>query len=104
MIHLMIERWLSSNRPIQIEHDGRFVRGGENAGQPISAVRKECIQEEIEDQIEVKPLKLRQYFLQQGNLQDAEKVDQVDGTIFQGKRGPAREETEIRIYRTSKER
>ena len=83
----MIERWLSSNRPIQIEHDGRFVRGGENDGQPISAVRQELIQEEVEAQIEVKPLKLRQYFLQQGNFQDAEKVEQVDGTVFQGKRG-----------------
>ena len=78
----MIERWLSSNGPIQIEHDGRFVRGGENKGQPVSAVRQECIQEEVEAQIEVKPLKLRQHFLQQGNFQDAEKVEQVDGTIF----------------------
>ena len=87
MIHLMIERWLSINRPIQIEHDGRFVRGGENDGQSVSSVRQERIQEEVEAQIEVKPLKLRQHFLQQGNFQDAEKVEQVDGTIFQGKRG-----------------
>lgn len=83
----MIERWLSNNRPIQIEHDGRFVRGGENDGQSILAVRQERIQEEVEAQIEVKPLKLRQYFLQQGNFQDAEKVEQVDGTVFQGKSG-----------------
>lgn len=83
----MIERWLSSNRPIQIEHDGRFVRGGDNNGQLVSAVRQERIQEEVEAQIEVKPLKLRQYFLQRGNFQDAEKVEQVDGTVFRGKRG-----------------
>ncbi|MEZ7170529.1 hypothetical protein [Sporosarcina sp. OR05] len=55
----MIERWLSSNRPIQIEHDEHFVRSRENNGQPISAVREERIQEEVEAQIEVKPLKLR---------------------------------------------
>ena len=83
----MIERWLSGNRPMQMEHDGRFVLGGEKIGQPISVVRQECIQEEVEEQIEVKPLKLRQYFLQQANFQDAEKVEQVDGKIFQGKRG-----------------
>lgn len=83
----MIERWLSSNRLIQIEHDGRFVRGVKNDGQPISAVRQERIHEEVEAQIEVKPLKLRQYFLQRGNFQDAGKVEQVDGTFFQGKRG-----------------
>lgn len=62
MIRLMIERWLSGNGPIKIEHDGRFVRCGENNGQPISTVREERIQEEVEAQIEVKPLKLRQYF------------------------------------------
>ncbi|MEG0451190.1 MAG: hypothetical protein RR595_15140 [Lysinibacillus sp.] len=83
----MIERWLSSNRPIQIEHDGRFTRGGAKSGQPIEVLRQELIQEEVEAQIEVKPLKLRQHFLQQGNFQDAEKVEQVDGTVFQGKRG-----------------
>jgi len=83
----MIERWLSNNRPIQIEHDGRFVRGGENNGKPIGAFRQECIQEEAEAQVEVKPLKLRQHFLQQGNLQNAEKVEQVDGKVFQGKPG-----------------
>lgn len=55
----MIERWLSSDRPIQIENDGRFVRDGKNNGQSISAVTQERIQEEVEAQIEVKPLKLR---------------------------------------------
>lgn len=87
MIRLMIERWLSSNRHIEIEHDGRFVLGGEKNGQPIEAVRQERIQEEVEAQIEVKPFKLRQHFLQRGNFQDAEKVEQVDGMVFQGKRG-----------------
>ncbi|MGG0645033.1 hypothetical protein ABE021_14005 [Sporosarcina gallistercoris] len=63
------------------------MRGGEIDGQPIPADRQERIQEEVETQLEVKPLILCQYFLQQGNFQDAEKVEQVDGTIFQGKRG-----------------
>lgn len=53
----MIERRLSSNRPIQIEHDGNFLRGRGNNGQPITAVQDERIQEEVEMQIEVKPLK-----------------------------------------------
>lgn len=83
----MIERWLSSNPPIQIEHDGHLVCCGEKSGQSIESVRQARIQEEVEAQIEVKPLKLRQHFLQQGNFQDAEKMEQVDGTVFQGKHG-----------------
>lgn len=47
----MIERWLSSNRHIEIEHDGHFVLGGEKHGQPIEAVRQKRIQEEVEAQI-----------------------------------------------------
>lgn len=83
----MIERWLSSNLYIEIEHDGRFVLAGEKRGHPIEAVRQKRIQEEVEAQIEVKPFKLRQHFLQRGNFQDAEKVERVDGMVFQGKRG-----------------
>ncbi|MBD7908461.1 hypothetical protein H9659_08975 [Sporosarcina sp. Sa3CUA8] len=47
----MIERWLGSNRSIQIEHIGCFVRGEENDGQSISAVWQEHFQEEVETQI-----------------------------------------------------
>ncbi|MBE1557141.1 hypothetical protein [Sporosarcina limicola] len=63
------------------------MRSGELGGQSIQVVRKEFIREEIHDRIEIKPLKLRQYFLQQGNIQDAENVNQIEPTAFRGKRG-----------------
>jgi len=80
----MIERWLSSNRHIEIEHDGHFVLGGEKHGQPIEAVRQKTYSGRSRS---TNPFKLRQHFLQRGNFQDAEKVEQVDGMIFQGTRG-----------------
>lgn len=87
MIALFIERWLSSKRAVQFEHDGKVGASGSLKGQSLSKIRQQLIREEVQERIEVKPLVLRQYFLQQGNTEDAGRVDQVDLTTFRVKGG-----------------
>ena len=87
MIALFTERWLSSKRAVQFEHDGKVGASGSLKGQSLSKIRQQLIREEVLDSIEVKPFVLRQYFLQQGNTEDAGRVDQVDVTTFRVKGG-----------------
>lgn len=47
-------------------------------GQSLSQIRNHLVLEEVQDSVEVKPLLLRQYFLQQGNIEDAKRVEEVN--------------------------
>lgn len=84
---LFTERWLSSERAVQFEHDGKAGTSGFVKGQSLSQIRQQLTRVEVQDGIEVKPFILRQYFLQQGNMEDAKRVEQVDLTTFRVKGG-----------------
>ncbi|MBX8946836.1 hypothetical protein [Lysinibacillus sp. K60] len=86
MIALITERWLSSKRATEFVHDGQVGVSEPVKGQPLSKIRKQ-LAEEVASSVEVKPLVLRQYFLQQGNVADANRVEQVDVTTIRVKGG-----------------
>ena len=87
MITLITERWLNSKRATEFVHDGQVGVSEPVKGQPLSQIRKQLAEEEVSSSIEVKPLVLRQHFLQQGNITDANRVDQVDVTAIRVKGG-----------------
>lgn len=84
---MFTERWLSSKRAIQFEHDGRAGMRELVKGQSLPHIRKQFTREEVAPSIEVKPFVLRQHFLQQGNVEDARRVEQVDLTAIRVKGG-----------------
>lgn len=84
---MFTERWLSSKRAVQFEHDGQAGVREPVKGQPIPHIRKQFTREEVAPSIEVKPFVLRQHFLQQGNVEDARRVEQVDLTAIHVKGG-----------------
>lgn len=99
MIILITERWINSEQDIQIEHDGKFGLYGPFKGLPLHAIRQQLIQQEVQEQVEVKPFVLRQYFQHQGNFEDAARVNQVDFSTFRIRGG--RLVTEISFVGTS---
>lgn len=84
---MFTERWLSSKRAVQFEHDGQAGVSESIKGQPPPHIRKQFTREEVAPSIEVKPFVLRKHFLQQGNVADANRVDQVDVTAIRVKGG-----------------
>lgn len=68
MITLITERWLNSKRATEFVHDGQVGVSEPVKGQPLSQIRQQLAEEEVSSSIEVKPLVLRQHFLQQSNL------------------------------------
>ncbi|WDV09356.1 hypothetical protein [Lysinibacillus irui] len=84
---LITERWLSSKRASEFVHDGQVGVSEPVKGQPLSQIRKQLAEEEVASSVEVKPLVLRQHFLQQGNVADAKLVEQVDVTAIRVKGG-----------------
>lgn len=84
---LFTEKWHSSRHAFQFQHNGRVGLSESVKGQSLSQIRQQLVKEDIAPSIEVKPLVLRQYFLQQGNIEDANRVEQVDLTSVRVKGG-----------------
>lgn len=84
---MFTEKWHSSRHVFQFQHNGRVGLSESVKGQSLSQIRQQLVKEDIAHSIEVKPLVLRQYFLQQGNIEDANRVEQVDLTSIRVKGG-----------------
>ena len=74
---VVIERWLSSQWAVQFEHDGKMRTAGSVKGQSLPFIRKQLIEQEVAPFVKVEPFTLRQHFLQQGNVADANRVEHV---------------------------
>ncbi len=81
------ERWHGSRRASWFQHDGHVGLSGDVKGQRVRQIRQQLVQQEVASSVEVKPLLLRQHFLEHGNMEDANLVEKVDLTAIRVRGG-----------------
>ncbi|WP_107838326.1 hypothetical protein [Metasolibacillus meyeri] len=84
---MFTERWHGSRRASWFQHDGHVGLSGDVKGQRVRQIRQQLVQQEVASSVEVKPLLLRQHFLEHGNMEDANLVEKVDLTAIRVRGG-----------------